>query len=73
MDNPTLIRLLSGARPTRLKLVELMEDLRLPSGSLDLAAAVERQTEINDANAQAQQYVASTKRLTSVIRRCLLQ
>ncbi|MYE06111.1 MAG: hypothetical protein F4Y04_02630 [Chloroflexi bacterium] len=68
MDNITLAGLLAAVPPADLKIIELTAELTLPNGSLDLDAAAARQTDVEMACAQAEEYSAATKRLLGAMR-----
>ncbi len=72
MDNRTLAGLLAAVPPADLKIVELTAELTRPDGSLDLDAAAARQSEVEMACAQAQDYASTTGRLTAAMRWKLL-
>ena len=72
MDNRTLAGLLAAVPPADLKIIELTAELTRPDGSLDLDAAAARQSEVELACAQAQDYASSTGRLASALRWKLL-
>ena len=59
MDNRTFTGLLAATPPAGLSILELTR----PDGSFDLDAAAARQTEVELACVQAQDYAASTGRL----------
>lgn len=72
LDPQSLAALLMSVPPTRLRIVELQADLARPDGSLDLDAAAARQTEVELACSEAQEYARSTKRMGEALR-CRLQ
>ena len=68
MDNRTFTGLLAATPPAGLSILELTAELTRPDGSFDLDAAAARQTEVELACVQAQDYVASTGRLLEAMR-----
>ena len=72
MDTRTFAGLLAATPPTDLRITELTAELTRPDGSLDLDAAAARQSEVELACAQAQDYASSTGRLASALRWKLL-
>jgi len=68
MDNRTLAGLLAAVPPTDLKIIELTAELTRPDGGLDLDAAATRQTDVELACTQAQDYASATKRLLEAMR-----
>jgi len=68
MDNQTLAGLLAATPPADLKIIELTAELTLPGGGLDLDAAAARQSDVELACAQAEEYAAATKRLLGAMR-----
>ena len=72
MDSRTLAGLLAAVPPADLKIVELTAELTRPDGSLDLDAAAARQSEVELACAQAQDYATTTGRLAAAMRWKLL-
>ena len=68
MDNRTLAGLLAATPPAGLSILELTAELTRPDGSFDLDAAAARQSEVELACAQAQDYAAATGRLASTLR-----
>ena len=68
MDNLTLAGLLAATPTADLKIVELAAELTLPNGGLDLDAAAARQSEMELACAQAQDYAADTNRLLETLK-----
>ena len=63
MDNPTLVKLLSEVPETRLRLLELTDDVITRDGELDLDAAVSLGDELEHAVAEARTHAGATKRL----------
>ena len=68
MDNRTFTGLLASAPPTDLRIIELTAELTRPDGSFDLDAAAARQSDVELACVQAQDYAASTGRLLEALR-----
>ena len=68
MDNRTLAGLLAATPPADLRILELTAELTQPDGSFDLDAAAARQSEVELACAQAQDYSAATGRLSEAMR-----
>ena len=68
MDNRTLAGLLAGSPPAGLSIFELTAELTRPDGSFDLDAAAARQSEVEMACAQAQDYASGTGRLLEAMR-----
>ena len=68
MDNRTFAGLLAASPPADLKIIELTAELTRPDGSLDLDAAAARQSDVEMACTQAQDYAASTGRLLEALR-----
>ena len=68
MDNRTFAGLLAAVPPANLRLIELTAELTRPDGSLDLDAAAARQSEVETACVQAQDYAAATGRLLEALR-----
>ena len=68
MDARTLASLLAATPPTDLKIIELTAELTRPDGTLDLDAAAARQSEVETACAQAQDYASGTGRLAEALR-----
>ena len=68
MDNQTLAGLLAATPPADLRIIELTAELTLPDGGLDLDAAAARQSEVELACAQAQDYADATKRLLGAMK-----
>ena len=68
MDNRTLAGLLAAVPPMDIKIIELTAELTLPDGGLDLDAAAARQSDVELACAQAEEYAAATKRLLGAMR-----
>ncbi len=68
MDNRTLAGLLAATPPTGLSILELTAELTRPDGSFDLDAAAARQSEVEMACVQAQDYSAATGRLLEALR-----
>ena len=72
MNNRTLAGLLAASPPADLSIIELTAELTRPDGSFDLDAAAARQSEVEMACVQAQDYAASTGRLLEAMRCKLL-
>ena len=72
MDNLTLAGLLAATPPAGLSILELTAELTRPDGSFDLDAAAARQSEVESACVQAQDYAAATSRLAEALRWKLL-
>ena len=72
MDNRTFAGLLAATPPAGLSILELTAGLTRPDGSFDLDAAAARQTEVELACVQAQDYAAATGRLLEALRWQLL-
>ena len=68
MDNRTFTGLLAATPPAGLSILELTAELTRPDGSFDLDAAAARQTEVEMACVQAQDYAAATGRLLEALR-----
>ena len=68
MDARTLASLLAATPPTDLKIIELTAELTRSDGTLDLDAAAARQSEVETACAQAQDYASGTGRLAGAMR-----
>ena len=68
MDNRTFAGLLAATPSAGLSILELTAELTRPDGSFDLDAAAARQTEVELACVQAQDYAASTGRLLEAMR-----
>ena len=68
MDNRTLTGLLASVQPANLRIIELTAELTRPDGSLDLDAAAARQSEVETACVQAQDYASATGRLLEAMR-----
>ena len=68
MDNRIFAGLLAAAPPAGLSILELTAELTRPAGAFDLDAAAARQTEVELACVQAQDYAASTGRLLEAMR-----
>ena len=68
MDNRTFAGLLAATPAADLKILELTAELTRPDGSFDLDAAAARQTEVELACVQAQDYAAATGRLLEALR-----
>ena len=68
MDKRTFTGLLAATPPAGLSILELTAELTRPDGSFDLDAAAARQTEVEEACVQAQDYAASTGRLLEAMR-----
>ena len=73
MDNRTFAGLLAATPPAGLSILELTAELTRPDGSFDLDAAAARQTEVELACVQAQDYASSTGRLLEAMRCKLLR
>ena len=67
MDNRTFTGLLAATPPAGLSILELTAELTRPDGSFDLDAAAARQTEVELACVQAQDYAAATGRLLEAL------
>lgn len=63
MDNKALMELLEALPEAELDILKITQDITLPDGSIDLAAAANLPGEIDDAYAQARTYMAATKAL----------
>ena len=68
MDNRTFTGLLAATPPAGLSILELTAELTRPDGSFDLDAAAARQSEVELACVQAQDYAAATGRLLEALR-----
>ena len=68
MDNRTFTGLLAATPPAGLSILELTAELTRPDGSFDLDAAAARQTEVELACVQAQDYAAATGRLLEALK-----
>ena len=68
MDNRTFAGLLAATPPAALSILELTAELTRPDGALDLDAAAARQSEVEMACTQAQDYAAATGRLLEALR-----
>ena len=68
MDNRTLAGLLAATPSAGLSILELTAELTRPDGSFDLEAAAARQSEVELACAQAQNYASATGRLLEAMR-----
>ncbi len=68
MDNRTFTGLLAATRPAGLSIIELTAELTRPDGAFDLDAAAARQSDVEMACAQAQDYAAATGRLLEALR-----
>ena len=68
MDNRTLAGLLAATPSADLSILELTAEFTRPDGSFDLDAAAARQSEVELACAQAQDYSAATGRLLEAMR-----
>ena len=68
MDNRTFTGLLAATPPAGLSILELTAELTRPDGSFDLDAAAARQTEVELACVQGQDYAASTGRLLEALK-----
>ena len=71
MDNRTFAGLLAATPSTDLRIIELTAELTRPDGSLDLDAAA-RQSDVESACVQAQDYAAATGRLLEAMKWKLL-
>ena len=67
MDNRTFAGLLSATPPVDLSIIELTAELTRPDGSFDLDAAAARQSDVEMACVQAQDYAAATGRLLEAL------
>ncbi len=72
MDTRTFAGLLAATPPAGLSIIELTAELTRPDGSLDLDAAAARQSEVEMACVQAQDYAAATGRLLEAMKWKLL-
>ena len=72
MDTPTFAGVLAATPPAHLRIIELTAELTRPDGTLDLDAAAARQTDVEMAWAQAQDYASATGRLLEAMRWKLL-
>ena len=68
MDNQTFAGLLAAPPPVDLSILELTAELTRADGSFDLDAAAARQSEVEMACVQAQEYAAATDRLLEALR-----
>ena len=68
MDNQTFAGLLAAPPPVDLSILELTAELTRADGSFDLDAAAARQSEVEMACVQAQEYAAATGRLLEALR-----
>ena len=68
MHNRTFAGLLAATPPAGLSILELTAELTRPDGSFDLDAAAARQTEVELACVQAQDYASATGRLLEALR-----
>ncbi len=68
MHNRTFAGLLAATTPAGLSILELTAELTRPDGSFDLEAAAARQTEVELACVQAQDYASATGRLLEALR-----
>ena len=68
MDNRTFTGLLAATPPVDLSILELTAELTRPDGAFDLDAAAARQSEVELACVQAQDYAAATGRLLEALR-----
>ena len=68
MDNRTFTGLLAATPLAGLSILELTAELTRPDGSFDLDAAAARQTEVELACVQAQDYASATGRLLEALR-----
>ena len=73
MDNRTFAGLLAATPPAGLRIIELTAELTRPDGALDLDAAAARQSDVEMACAQAQDYASATGRLLEAMRCKLLR
>ena len=67
MNNRTFTGLLAATPPAGLSILELTAELTRPDGSFDLDAAAARQTEVELACVQAQDYASATGRLMEAL------
>ena len=72
MDNRTFAGLMAATPPAGLSILDLTAELTRPDGSFDLDAAAARQSEVEMACVQAQDYAAATRRLLEALRWQLL-
>ena len=72
MDNRTFTGLLAATPSTDLQIIELTVELTRPDGSFDLDAAAARQSDVEMACVQAQDYAAATGRLLEAMKWKLL-
>ena len=68
MDNRTFAGLLAATPPADLSILELTAEFTRPDGSFDLDAAAARQSDVELACVQAQDYAAATGRLVEALR-----
>ena len=68
MDNRTFAGLLAATPPVDLSIIELTAELTRPDGSFDLDAAAARQSDVEMACVQAQDYAAATGRLLEALK-----
>ena len=68
MGNRILAGLLAATPPAGLSILELTAELTRPDGSFDLDAAAARQSEVESACVQAQDYATTTGRLLEALR-----
>ena len=68
MDNRTFTGLLAATPPVDLSILELTAELTRPDGAFDLDAAAARQSEVELACVQAQDYAAATGLLLEALR-----
>ena len=68
MDNRILTGLLAATPPAGLSILELTAELTRPDGSFDLDAVAARQSDVESACVQAQDYAAATGRLLEALR-----
>ena len=68
MNNCTFAGLLAATPPAGLSILDLTAELTRPDGSFDLDAAAARQSDVEMACAQAQDYAAATGRLLEALR-----
>ena len=68
MDNLTFANLLAATPPADLSIIELTAELTRPDGFFDLDASAARQSDVEMACVQAQDYAAATGRLLEAMR-----
>ena len=68
MDNRTFAGLLAATPPADLSILELTAELTRADGAFDLDAAAARQSDVEMACVQAQDYAAATGRLLEAMR-----